>query len=165
MLWKKIDGFKNYSVSDTGLVRNDVTKRILKPQITRGRYYVHPCEKGKWRNMYVHRIVAKAFIPNPENKPQINHKDGNPKNNNVSNLEWCTNRENQIHKYRVLGAKPNTTPAINACKKKIVCVETNKTFDSITSAACAIGSKQPNISKALQSSKYTAGGYHWRYAI
>lgn len=54
----------------------------------------------------VHRIVAAMFIPNPENKPQINHKDWNPSNNHVDNLEWCTDRENKLHSYRVLWRKP-----------------------------------------------------------
>lgn len=163
MEWRKIEGFENYSVSDTGLVRNDTSGKYLKPQVTKGHYYVHPCKNGKWRNIYVHRLVAMAFIPNSENKPQINHIDGNPANNCVSNLEWCTNKENQLHKYRILGAKPNIEAAINACRKQVVCIETGEIFKSITAAAMSIGAKQPNVSKALKSSKYTAGGFHWGY--
>lgn len=55
----------------------------------------------------VHRLVARAFIPNPDSKPQVNHKDGNPQNNCVDNLEWCTNQENAIHSFTVLGRKPS----------------------------------------------------------
>lgn len=163
MIWKKIDGFDNYSVSNTGLVRNDDTGKLLKPQVTRGHYYCHPCKNGKWRNMYIHRLVAKAFIPNPENKPQINHIDGNPANNHVDNLEWCTNSENQLHKCRVLGKKPDIRTAINACKKKVLCVETGEIFESITAAAKSVGSCQPNVSKVLYGLTKTAGGYHWRF--
>lgn len=164
MNWRKINGFPNYSVSDTGLVKNDDTRKILTPQLTRGYYYVHPCKNGKWRNIYVHRLVATAFIPNPENKPQVNHIDGNPKNNCVTNLEWCTASENQLHKTRVLGKMPSMIEAINACKKQVVCVETGEIFESITEAAKSVGASQPNISKVLHGVTCTAGGYHWRFA-
>lgn len=60
---------------------------------------------GKAKQYLVHRLVAKAFIPNPDNKPDVNHKDGNKYNNKVSNLEWVTKSENEIHKHRELGKK------------------------------------------------------------
>lgn len=78
----------------------------LKPQLVaskhnrlKPRYYcqVGLCKDGKGKRMLIHRLVAEAFIPNPENKPQINHKDGDSLNNHVSNLEWCTNGENWHH--------------------------------------------------------------------
>ena len=92
-----------YSVSNLGNVkaneRNIETKtgirhykeKILKPEITRdGHLRVVLCEAGKSKKVFVHRLVAEAFIPNPNNLPIINHKDENPSNNMVSNLEWCT---------------------------------------------------------------------------
>ena len=91
--WKKIKGFKNYSVSNTGNVRNDRTGRILKLRIgTTGYYQVMMGRKTI--PQYVHRLVAIAFIANYENKPQVDHLDGNKLNNCVDNLRWVTASEN-----------------------------------------------------------------------
>jgi hypothetical protein len=92
-IWKTIEGH-NYEVSNFGRIRNKKTKRISKLEIHDGRYYR---VKLNNRNYKVHRLVALYFIPNPDNKPEINHKDGNKLNNCVDNLEWCTPEENMIH--------------------------------------------------------------------
>lgn len=80
------------------IIRNKETKRVYKQILTwDGYYHVRTTYKTKSISQRVHRIVAMAFIPNPENKPQINHMDGNKLNNHVNNLEWCTCSENQLH--------------------------------------------------------------------
>lgn len=85
-----------HSNTNTGTVF--VLGEMMKGRVDRYGYHrVTFCVKGKRTNHSVHRLVAKAFIPNPESKPQVNHKDGNKLNNSVANLEWCTNEENQKH--------------------------------------------------------------------
>ena len=75
--------------------------------------------KGKRYTRYVHRLVAECFIPNPDNLPEINHKDGDKNNNSVDNLEWCNHSENLIHAYKT-GLKANTTPKQQEAARKNV---------------------------------------------
>ena len=97
--FKQIKGYKNYSVSNYGKIRNDKTGRILKPSnnSTGGYLFVGLSKNGICKSQKVHRLVALAFIPNPENKRTVNHIDGVKINNFVSNLEWATNKENTHH--------------------------------------------------------------------
>jgi hypothetical protein len=102
---KDYEGF--YEVSNLGNVRSlkapgrgNHCGRILKPAIVDGYCVVHLSVNGKVHNRYVARLVATAFIPNPENKPTVNHKNGRDRlNNNIENLEWATVSENTQHAY------------------------------------------------------------------
>lgn len=98
--WKQI-GTSRYSVSDHGDIRNDRFGRILKPSVWDGRAHVKLMMTNNPRdkpiNYSVHRLVAQAFIPNPENKPQVDHVDNDPLNNHISNLRWATNSENMAN--------------------------------------------------------------------
>lgn len=85
---------EDYEITREGQVINKHSNRILKPQ-PNGKGYLRVILGGK--RYFVHRLVAEKFIPNPENKEQVNHKDGNKLNNNVDNLEWVTNKENRKH--------------------------------------------------------------------
>jgi hypothetical protein len=97
--WRAIEGYDNHEVSDTGLVRNKGTRRILRPCINkRGYGWVNLCREGtKPRAWCVHRLVAIAFIPNPDNKPFVDHIDRDKRNNHVSNLRWATKQENGMN--------------------------------------------------------------------
>lgn len=96
--WKPIAGFPNYQVSNRGRVKNIKTGRVLKPRVDGYDYeYVALYKSGKPKDYRIHRLTAEAFIPNINNLPQVNHIDEDKRNNNVTNLEWCTASQNNKH--------------------------------------------------------------------
>jgi len=99
--WKSVPGYEAaYMVSDAGLVFSCKSGRLLTLSLTTHGYIRVSLNTGHKSSVkHVHRLVAEAFIPNPDNLPQVNHKDGDRLNNNVSNLEWCNNSQNQQHAY------------------------------------------------------------------
>lgn len=157
-MWKYIDECSNYQVSSDGRVRSFAMGKngyILKQEACRNGYLRVSIHR---KHFLVHRLVAKAFISNPKSKPMINHKDGNRKNNKVSNLEWCTNRENQIHAMEVLNVKCG-----GVSPKKVCCVETKEVFASLHQASRAKNVQVSHICSAAKGSRDTAGGFRWAY--
>lgn len=136
------------------IITSHISERILKPMITNNYYSVGLSKEGKVKRIRVHRLVAEAFIPNPDNLPCVNHKDENKLNNNAENLEWCTIAYNNNYNGH------NTK--INAKKRKPVkCIETNVIYNSITEAEKQTGYK--HISDVCLGTRKTAGGYHWKF--
>ena len=96
-----LEGFEHYLISNNGEVINSLTGYIKKLQVDKDGYYVTELyNKRKVKHIGVHRLVALAFIPNPNNYKEVNHIDNNPQNNTVSNLEWCSRLQNEQHKWK-----------------------------------------------------------------
>lgn len=165
-LWKDIAKASNYEVSNYGNVRNKTTHYILKWRICKTGYYqvsIKFDDTGKFKNAYVHRLVAEAWIDNPENKASVNHIDGNKANNAASNLEWMTYKEQQHHRTEVLNKKNIGSPKkVGQYSKK---GELIHIYDSVEQAAKAFGKNRVNIDNAIHHKKnqQTAYGYIWRY--
>lgn len=118
--WMKVRGFPNYSISSTGKIRNDTNGYIRKQRFDKDGYLTCMLyDHQKMKNVKVHRLVADAFILNPDNKPQVNHINGDKTDNRVSNLEWCTSSENQIHAFRVLDSKERRRKLSNNAKNRM----------------------------------------------
>lgn len=127
-IWKDVIGYEGiYQISNTGKIKrigaytNQTGKtwcseRILKLAVkTKGYMYVQLSKNGKTSSKYVHRLVAGALISNPENKPTVNHKNGNKADNSVENLEWTTYTENNVHSVRILGNDNQMEYVIKTC--------------------------------------------------
>ena len=167
MNWKPTS-FQGYEVSDTGLVRSagkEKHNKVLKPTVNhKGYEVVYPSDSNKTgykTSCQVHRLVAESFIPNPENKPQVNHKDTNKRNNHVDNLEWATNLENHEHKLA-----NNLVPETHMPKRIGMFTQNGellKTFDSIYAAGKYCNSTQYSVSRAVNGLRKTFKGFVWRY--
>lgn len=155
--WRDIDGFPLYEVSNTGQVRRKA--QVLRPgAIPSGHLTVGLCKgSGKPKSMYVHRLVALAFLDNPEGKPLVNHKNGKPRDNRLENLEWSTYSENITHGYRSNGRRVPT-------ELKVVAVnsdgETVMSFRSGADAAKLMGVTNHSIWSAIRR-RGTCKGYYW----
>src|SRR5215217_4957929 len=105
--WTDIQGYEGiYQVSDSGEVMSVKDKFILKQFYTdKGYKRIALCKNGEHKKYFVHRLVARGFVPNSLNKPFVNHVNGMKDDNRAENLEWCTSSENIIHKFSVLGCK------------------------------------------------------------
>ena len=97
-VWKDVRGYEGfYEVSSKGRIRNSKTKHILSPGKPQGYHYVALYNNGVRKNKQVHRLVAEAFLENPNNYPIPNHKDENRTNNSIDNLEWCSYGYNNVY--------------------------------------------------------------------
>lgn len=180
--WKKIDGFEDYEVSNLGRIRSIRKNKILKTHIKNGYEYI-----GLYKNkvhviVRVHRIVAKEFILNPENKPAVNHINGNKLDNRVINLEWVTNSENMIHAFQNELHKPVDKKITSENGKKLwenygkayiesIKIKANQydknhkligTWESAEEAQRVLHIF--HVAEAIKGKRKTAGGFIWEKA-
>lgn len=191
-VWKDVKGYEGlYKISNLGNIKScnkswigynyqsksniliKMKGKKLRPSCSKCGYKQIILSKNNFSKLkLIHRLVAEAFIPNPENKPCVNHKDGNKTNNCVSNLEWCTYKENSIHAFKTglstsylkgkYGKDHNLSKSV---KQYDLNGNLIKIWDCISDASRKLHIDNGRITKCCQHKKYcyTAGGYKWEY--
>jgi len=141
--------YKGYTVFEDGTVIG-LKGTILKPGISSNGYYtVVICFEDKKQSVCIHRLVAESFIPNPENKRTVNHKNGNKKDNRVCNLEWATDQENIQHAFNT-GLNAKVGPAVRKkMQKTVIDTSTGQQYPSAKAAATAFGIKENSLRSRL----------------
>jgi len=176
-IWKDVVGYEGlYKVSSLGRVKGvdriikakfinhetqKVKGQILKPFTNKQGYVRVTLNINQKVNKFsVHRLVAQAFIPNPDNKPQVNHKDEKRDNNNVDNLEWVTAKENSNYGTRLEKiSKIKSKPVISVSECGLM-----RWFKSATEAANVLNVQNKNITKVLYGTRHHTGGYKFYFA-
>ena len=142
-----------YAITSCGKVWSYKSKKFLKPGLLNTGYLlITLCKNGELKQFLVHRLVAEAYLPNPHNLPQVNHKDEVKTHNWINNLEWCDAKYNNNYGTRNKRAS-----------KKVQCIETGQIFDSITEAANFINRGVAALSMCLTGKNKSCAGYHWKY--
>ena len=162
-IWKDIKDYSNYMVSNLGRVKslnykNTDKEKILKPYKNREGYLrVELSKNGNGKQYLIHRLVAEAFIDNPNNLPQIDHINTNKTNNRVCNLRWCTQKENNNNHLTV---EKRSKPILQFTKNG----EFIRKWDSILDVERELGINQSNICQCCKGKLKSAGKFKWQYA-
>lgn len=164
-----IESHPRYGVSRDGTIINDRNNIKVPQETSNGYLKVDLYDNGKKSSKRIHRLVAEAYIPNPYNKPDVNHKDGNKHNNSVDNLEWVTKSENMTHAYQTGLNKPHPTYGMLGHKnpnggrkgRKVMISETGDVFDSIKECAEFINGSDRRICDCINGKQDSYMNYHF----
>ena len=161
--WKKILEATNYEVSNMGNIRNSTTKQVLKGRLSKSGYLQVNIKDNitlKFKNQYIHRLVAQYWVDNPKSKKEVNHKDGNKINNQFQNLEWVTSSENQLHKQHILGKTKTSNHKVG---KFSLDGELLAEYNSIQEAANMENNGiRVSIDNVVHGRRKTLKGYVWK---
>lgn len=181
-IWKDIDGYEGvYQISNLGNVKSlnycgrGYAKNLTPKCNNSGRLWVELAFNGNKKPMLIHRLVAIAFIPNPNGYPQVNHMDENPKNNRVDNLEWCTGSYNiryslMLHPERTKIFRHRNRKSGTPYKHKREVIQFSKSGDEICKfpnilTVCAENNwRSSHLVDCCNGKRKTAYGYIWRFA-
>lgn len=161
---KDVVGYEGlYGITSCGKVWSYKRGKFLSLNIHRNGYYsANLYKNGERRSISVHRLVAQAYIPNPNNLPEVNHKDENKLNNSVNNLEWC-NREYNMNYGTGMKRSIETQRKSSPLNKKVLCIETSIVYFSAQEAKRQTGVDNASISRVCNGKQNVAGGFHWKY--
>lgn len=160
--WRDVYGYEGlYRVSNMGRVLSVRTETVLKPSLCKGYCVVSLHDHGQ-RNFKVHRLVAAAFSPNPENKPTVNHINEIKTDNRACNLEWATVAEQNTHGTRLDRAAKSNRREI---RQYSLSGQLVRVWSSTTEAARALGISKGNIWSALEGRYQQAGGFIWKRSL
>ena len=156
--WRDVPGYEGlYKVSDRGRLRN-ARGELKKPTKNYNGYLrVNLYKGGVGRQFSLHILIAQAFIPNPENKPEVNHKNGKRDDCWAENLEWTTHSENQLHRRRVLNSGGGGK------KRSVLCLTTGVTYESISAAARGTDSRLTGVLACLRGYQTQTNGLRFCY--
>jgi hypothetical protein len=152
--WRDVKGYEGlYQVNNVGQVKSLISNKILKPYKSKDGYLrVYLYKNGKRKLFLIHRLVAEAFLSNPENLLEVDHINGDRADNRVANLQWISKIENNRKKETGWGQP-----------KRVICIETGEIFDSVVAAAESANRRRETMNRHLRGKTQTCAGKHFKY--